>query len=63
MFVHYKNEVKNQLNKKIKVLRSDGAVNMNHHLVSFVHKIVLFIKPLHLILPSKMELLKEKIEP
>ena len=33
---------------------------MNHVLVSSVYNIVLFIKPLHLIHLSKMELLKEK---
>ena len=62
-FMQYKNEVENQLNKKIKVPRSDRSGNMNHLLMSSVYSMVLFIKPLHLIHLSKMELLKEKIEP
>ena len=62
-FMQYKNEVENQLNKKIKVLRSDRVGNINHLLVSSVYSMVLFIKPLHFIHPSKMELLKRKIKP
>ena len=62
-FIQYKNEVENQLNKKIKVLRSDRGGEYESPLVSSVYSIVLFIKPLHLIHLSKMELLKGKIEP
>ena len=37
MFQHFKNEVENQLDRKIKVIRSDRVVNMKHLLVIFVH--------------------------
>ena len=36
-FILYKNEVENQLNKKIKMIRSDLAESMNHLLVNSVH--------------------------
>jgi hypothetical protein len=62
-FIHYKKEVNNQLNKKIKVLRSDRGREYNHLLVNFVHNMVLFIKPLLPIHLNKIELLNGKIEP
>ena len=46
-FVLYKNEVENQLNKKIKVLSE--VVSMNRHLLTFVLNMGLYMKPQHLI--------------
>jgi hypothetical protein len=34
MFKHYKNKIKNQLNKKIKLIKSDKGGKNKHHLVN-----------------------------
>ena len=60
-FVLYKNEVENQLNKKIKVLRSDEVVSMNRHLLTFVLNMGLYMKPQHLIPLNPMEWLSVRI--
>lgn len=63
MFMHYKNEVKNQLNKEIKVLRSDKGGEYESPFGEFcsqhgiIHQTIL-----HRIHLSKMEPLNEKIE-
>ena len=63
MFKKYKAEVENQLEKRIKILRSDRGVNMNAiALQIFVLLMVLYIKQLPLILHNKMELLNVRIE-
>ena len=53
-FKQYKNEVENQLNLKIKMIRSDRVENMNLFLQRYVWNMVLFIKLLHLIHNSQM---------
>ena len=60
--MHYKNEVENQLGRKIKAIRSDRVVNMMHRSIGSVKNMVLFTKLLRLIHLSKMELLNVKIE-
>ena len=47
--VLYKNEVKNQLNKKIKVLRSDRGGEYESPFVDFYAQHGLYMKPQHLI--------------
>ena len=54
-FVLYKNKVENQLNKKIKVLRSDRGGEYNRHLLMFVLNMRLYMKPQHLIHLNPME--------
>jgi hypothetical protein len=44
MFKHYKNEVENQLNKKIKVIRSDRDGKYKASLMNYVPKMILFSK-------------------
>jgi hypothetical protein len=44
MFIHYKNEIENQLGKNIKMLRSDRGGDMRHRLCSYVLKMASFIK-------------------
>ena len=57
-FVLYKNEVENQLNRKIKVLEVES---MNRHLLTFVLNMGLYMKPLHLIRHNLMKRLSGKI--
>ena len=57
-FVFYKNEADNQLNKKIKVLRSNRG---GEYKSSFVLNMRLYTKPQHLIRLNPMEWLSEKI--
>ena len=40
MFQHFKNEVENQLDRKIKVIRSDRGGEYEARLVIFVHNMV-----------------------
>ena len=61
-FMHYKNEVENQLGKKIKAIRVIKLVNMTDLSIGFVKNMILFTKLMHLIHLSKMELLNVKIE-
>ena len=57
-FVFYKNEVDNQVNKKIKVLRSNRG---GEYESSFVLNMRLYMKPQHLIRLNPMEWLSERI--
>jgi hypothetical protein len=57
MFKHYKNEVENQLNKKIK-----DSKNIKHQLMNFVFKMVLLIKLLFFIHHNKITLQNVKIK-
>ena len=60
--MHYKNEVENQLGKKIKAIRSDRGGEYDAPFDRFVKNLVLFTKLLRLIHLSKMGLLNIKIE-
>jgi hypothetical protein len=57
MFKHYKNEVENQLNKKIK-----DSKNIKHQLMNFIFKMVLLIKLLFFIHHNKITLQNVKIK-
>lgn len=64
MFKTYKAKVENQLNKNIKLLRSDrgGEYESTLPLLNSVHYMELFIKQQHHTHHNRMVLLKEKIE-
>ena len=61
-FMHYKNEVENQLGRKIKAIRSIEVVNMTHRSIGSIKNMILFTKLLRLIHLSKMDLPNVKIE-
>ena len=60
-FVPYKNKVENQMNKKIKVLRSDRGGEYESPFVDFVLNMGLYMKPQHLIRLNPKEWLSERI--
>ncbi|RVW50113.1 Retrovirus-related Pol polyprotein from transposon TNT 1-94 [Vitis vinifera] len=62
-FVLYKTEVENQLNKKIKVLRSDRGGEYESPFVDIVLNMGLYTKQQHLIRLNPMEWLSERIVP
>ena len=61
IFKYYKNEIENQLDKKIKTIRSDKGESTIYLLMSFIKSMVLFIKLQLLIHLNLMELLSAKI--
>ena len=57
------NEIKNQFSTPIRVLRTDNGLEyVKKMYLVFVSKMKLFIRPLFLIHPNKIELLKENID-
>jgi len=59
---YHKNEDENQINKKIKVIKSDRVWDTNHYLMNSVFKIVFSAKLLLLIHQNKMTLRNVRIE-
>ena len=57
----YKNEVENQLNKKIKMLISDRGGKYDSPFVDFCAQHGIIMKPQHLIRLNSMEWLSERI--
>ena len=63
MFKLYKIEVENQLGKTIKMVRSDRSGEYDAPSNEFCVQHGIFTKLQHLILDSKMKLLKGRLEP
>ena len=57
------NEIKNQFSTSVRVLHTDNVIEyVKKMYLVFVPKMELLIRPLVLIHPNKMELLKENID-